>query len=75
MNIFFMGQIKNLSNEFYELFKDTTVTKKAVDKLYFEINPIQSLKKHTKTLKLKFLIYQIEVLMPKKSKYRICFSD
>tara|TARA_B100000925_G_C22006138_1_gene473777 strand:+ start:1845 stop:3644 length:1800 start_codon:yes stop_codon:yes gene_type:complete len=56
MNIFFMGQIKNLSNdEFYELFKDTTVTKKAVDKLYFEINPIQSLKKTHKDFKIEIL--------------------
>lgn len=56
MNIFFMGQIKNLSNdEFYELFKDTTVTKKAVDKLYFEIIPIQSLKKTYKDFKIEIL--------------------
>lgn len=56
MNIFFMGQIKNLSNdEFYGLFKHTTVTKEAADKLYFEIFPIQSFKKTDKDFKIEIL--------------------
>ncbi len=55
-NIFFMGQIKKLSlEEFTELYKNFEISNQLIEKLYFQLIPIKTLRKSYKDLKIEIL--------------------